>query len=101
MVLTKTHGIDKDLWYRQGLMVLTTPMVLIETHGIESVLLNNTRTRGTSVTRMRDLLCTSLRCHYHYRAVGKMTNYTSGVSFSLSFSSAECLARTCNAPAPA
>ena len=54
MVLTKTYGIDKDLWYGQGLMVLTTPMVLTKTHGIESVLLNHTRTRGPSVTRMRD-----------------------------------------------
>ena len=35
-------------------MVLTTPMVLTKTHGIESVLLNHTRTRGPSVTRMRD-----------------------------------------------
>ena len=50
--MTRTHGIDKDLWYRQGLMVLTTPMVL--THGIESVILNHTRLRGLSVTRMRD-----------------------------------------------
>ena len=56
MVLTRTHGIDKDLWYRQGLMVLTTPMVLTKTHGIESVILNHTRTRGPSVTRMRDFL---------------------------------------------
>ena len=35
-------------------MVLTTPMVLTKTHGIESVLLNHTCTRGPSVTRMRD-----------------------------------------------
>ena len=56
MVLTRTHGIDKDLWYRQQLMVLTTPMVLTKTHGIESVILNQTRTRGPSVTRMRDFL---------------------------------------------
>ena len=54
MVLTRTHGIDKDLWYGQGLMVLTTPMVLTQTHGIELVILNHTRTRGRSVTRMRD-----------------------------------------------
>ena len=54
MVLTRTHGIDKDLWYRQGLMVLTTPMVLTKTHGIESVIPNHTRTRGPSVTRMQD-----------------------------------------------
>ena len=46
MVLTRTHDIDKDLWYRQG------PMVLTKTYGIESVLLNHTHTRGPSVTRM-------------------------------------------------
>ena len=51
-----THGIDKDLWYRQGLMVLTTPMVLTKIHCIETVILNPTRTRGPSVTRMRDFL---------------------------------------------
>ena len=55
MILTKTHGIDKDLWYRQGLMISATPIVLAQTHGIESVLLNHTHTRGPSVTRMRDL----------------------------------------------
>ena len=54
MVLTKTYGNDKDLWYRQGLMVLTTPMVLTKIHGIESVILNHARTIGPSVTRMRD-----------------------------------------------
>ena len=53
-MLTRTHDIDKDFWKRQGLMVLTTPMVLTKTHGIELVLLNHTRTRGPSVTRMRD-----------------------------------------------
>ena len=47
-------GIAKDLWNRQGLMVLTIPIVLTKTHGIESVILNHTRTRGPSVTRMRD-----------------------------------------------
>ena len=51
MVLTRTHGIDKDLWYIQGHMVLTTPMLMTKTHGIESVL-NHTRTRGQSITRM-------------------------------------------------
>ena len=54
MVLTRTHGIDKDLWYRQQLMVLTTLIVLTKTHGIELVILNNTRTRGPSVTSMQD-----------------------------------------------
>ena len=53
MVLIRTYGIDKDLRYRQGLMVLTTHMVLTETHGRESVLLNHTCMRGPSVTRMR------------------------------------------------
>ena len=53
---SRAHGIDKDLWYRQQLMVLTTPMVLTKTHGIESVILNHTRTRGPSVTRRRDFL---------------------------------------------
>ena len=37
-------------------MVLTTPMVLTKTHGIESVILNHTRMRGPSVTRMWDFL---------------------------------------------
>ena len=58
MVSKRTPGIDKDSWYRQGFMVLTTPMVLTKTHGIESVLLNHTRTRGPSVTRMRDFFFT-------------------------------------------
>ena len=44
--------IDKDSWYRYGLMVLT-PMVLTQTHGIELVLLIHTHTRGPSVTHMR------------------------------------------------
>ena len=59
MVLTRTHGIDKDLWYRQGLMVLTTPMVFTKAHGIESILLNHTRTTGPSVTCMRDFCTTN------------------------------------------
>ena len=82
MVYTWTHGIDntheidlhswysnvigKDSWCRHGLMVLvgthvkdmdsllTTPIVLTKTPGIESVLLNHTHTRGPSVARMRD-----------------------------------------------
>ena len=37
-------------------MVLTTPMVLTLTHGIVSVHLNDTHTRGLSVARMRDFL---------------------------------------------
>ena len=60
MVLKRTHGIDKDFWYRQGPMVLTTPMVITKSHGIESVLLNHTRTRGPSVTRMRDFFKLSI-----------------------------------------
>ena len=56
MVLTRAHGIYKDSWHGQGLMVLTTPMALTKTHGIESVILNPTRTRGPSVTRMRNFL---------------------------------------------
>ena len=52
--MKRTHGIDKDSWFRQGLMVLTTTMVLTLTHGIESVLLNHIRTRGPSVTRKQD-----------------------------------------------
>ena len=43
-----------DSWYRHGLMVLTTPMVLTQTDGIVSVLLNHTRARGPSFTLMRD-----------------------------------------------
>ena len=38
-------------------MVLTIPMVLTKTYGIESVLLNHTRTRGPSVTHVRDFFC--------------------------------------------
>ena len=56
MVQTWNYGIGKDSWYGQRLMVLTTPRVLTYTHGIVSVLLNHTRTRGPSVTRMRDFL---------------------------------------------
>ena len=75
MVLTRTYSIDKDLWYRQGLMVLTTPMVLTKTHGIESVILNHTHTRGPSVTRLRDFFTIYIRnsqqkrilCGLHYK----------------------------------
>ena len=35
-------------------MVLKTPMVLTQTHGIVAVLLNHKHTRGTSVARLRD-----------------------------------------------
>ena len=62
IVLTRTPSIDKDSWYLQGNMVkpkthgIDKLMVLTETHGIEWVLLNHTRTRGPSVTRMRDFL---------------------------------------------
>ena len=65
MELTKTYSIDNthciDLdswyrnvigeysWYRHGLMVLTTPMVLAKTHGIELLPLNPTHTRGPRV----------------------------------------------------
>ena len=43
-------------------MVLTTPMVMTKTHGIESLLLNHTHTRGPSVTRMWDFLLFYLSC---------------------------------------
>ena len=49
MVETWTHGID---------MELTTPMVLNQIHGIVSVLLNHTHSRGPSVAGIRDLLQT-------------------------------------------
>ena len=49
-----SHDHTSILEQRHRLMVLTTPMVLTKTHGIESVILNHTRTRGPSVTRMRD-----------------------------------------------
>ena len=54
MLSVRTHGIDmdSDSWYRHGLMVLTTPMVLNYTHGIVSVFLNHTCLRGQSVARM-------------------------------------------------
>ena len=54
MVWTWTYGTGKDSWYGHRLMVLTRPMVLTYTHGILSVLLNHTHTRGPSVTRMWD-----------------------------------------------
>ena len=41
-------------------MSLTTPIVLTQTHGIVLVLLNRTRTRRPSVTRMRDFLSSKL-----------------------------------------
>ena len=54
MVWTWTHGIDEELWYRYDLMVWKTPMVLTKTHGIVSVLLNYTHTRGPSDARIQD-----------------------------------------------
>ena len=54
MVYTWTLGIDMDSWYGHGLMVFTTPMVSTQTHGIVSVLLNHTHTRGPSVAGIRD-----------------------------------------------
>ena len=56
MVKTWTHGIEMDSWYRHGLVVLTTPMVLTKTHDIELLLLNHPHTRGPSVARMRRFL---------------------------------------------
>ena len=44
-VQTWTYVIDMDSLYRHGLRVLTTPMVLTQTHVIESVLFNHTCTR--------------------------------------------------------
>ena len=64
MVLTRTHGIGKDLWYRQQLMVLTTLIVSTKIHGIESVLVNHTHTRGPSVARMRDFFKQSGRASW-------------------------------------
>ena len=54
MLLARTHGIDMDSKYIYRFSVLTTSMVFTETHGIESVLLSHTRTRGPSVALMRD-----------------------------------------------
>ena len=51
-----THGIGKDSSYGNRLMVLTTPMLLTQIHGIVSVLLNHTCMRGPSVARMRDFV---------------------------------------------
>ena len=36
MVQTWTHGIDKNTWYSYRLKVLTTPMVLTQTQGIDN-----------------------------------------------------------------
>ena len=52
MVYPWTYGKDMDSWYIHRLVVLTTPMVLTQTHGIVSILLNHTHTRGQSVARM-------------------------------------------------
>ena len=61
MVYTWTHGIDMGSWYRHGPMVLTTPMVLTKTHGIVSVLLNHTLTRGPIAASMPDFfLCNQI-----------------------------------------
>ena len=54
MLLARNHSINMDSCYRYGPMVLPTPMVLTEIHGIESVVLNHTHTKGPSVTRMQD-----------------------------------------------
>ena len=54
MLLARTHGINMDSWYRYRPMVLPTPMVLTEIHGIGSVVLNHTHTKGPSVTRMQE-----------------------------------------------
>ena len=69
MVLIRTHGIDIDSWYRYRLMVLTTPMALTWTHGIESVLLNHTRTRGPSVTRMRDFFFKNIYIIFFFSSI--------------------------------
>ena len=50
--------LDCFFWpYRYRLMVLTTPMVFTQTDGVVLVLLDHTRTRGPSVSRMRDFFC--------------------------------------------
>ena len=43
-----------DSWYKHGLMVLKTQLVLFQIHGIVSVPVNLTHTRGLSVAPMRD-----------------------------------------------
>ena len=57
MLETWILGRKMDLWYRYGLMVFTTAMVLAKTHGIVSVLLNHRHMRGPSFARMRDFCC--------------------------------------------
>ena len=54
MVQTWTHGIKVGSWYRHGLLLLTTPMVLTHPHGIVSVDLNPTHTKRPNVARMQD-----------------------------------------------
>ena len=54
MVKTRTHGVDKDSWYRYTHGIDNTYGIDL-VHGIESVLLNHTHKRAPSVTRMRDL----------------------------------------------
>ena len=49
-----------DSWYRHGLMVFITPMALTQNHGIVSVLLNHTHTRGPSVAHKQDFLICSI-----------------------------------------
>ena len=60
MVETWTLGIDIHSWYKHGLMVLTKPMVSTQTHGIVSVLLNHTHTRGPGVACMQKFLLNCL-----------------------------------------
>ena len=62
MLFSWIHGVDIDSWYWQGLMVWTWTNGIDSTHGIdlthgiESVLLNHTCMRGSSVARMRDFV---------------------------------------------
>ena len=56
MVLTWTSGIYMESWYRHGLIVQTTPMVLTHSDGLVSILLSHTRMRGPCVARMQDFL---------------------------------------------
>ena len=56
MVLTWTHGIHMESCYIYGLMVLTTLMVLTQTHDTVNTLLHHTRMRGLSVVRVQDFL---------------------------------------------
>ena len=72
-----------ESWYRHGLRVLTTPMVLTQTHGKVSVLLIHTCTRGPSVARMRDFVLTNLAIAGQFRTEHVLMGVNSMLTFQI------------------